>query len=66
MKIVTINWTESRVIEVPETCPTYSVNSLVDWLYGQDPCTDLESLSIDRKSHDMEIINVKERKENGS
>lgn len=66
MKIVTIHWTEKRVIEVPITCPTNSVNCLIDWISGQEPYTDLESLSIDRESHDMEIVNVNERKENGS
>jgi len=66
MKIVTIHWTEKRVIEVPITCPTDSISGIIDWISGQVPYTDLESLSIDRESHDMEIVNVNERKENGS
>ena len=58
MKIITIHWTEMRVIEVPETCSSNSITDILDWMAVQDPCSDLESISIDRESRDMEIVDV--------
>ena len=65
MKRVTYHWTEMRVLEVPDECPTDGVDEMLEWLSKQEPCDtpyghDPENFCVKKDSRDFEIVDVEE------
>lgn len=64
MKTVTYHWTEIRVLELPDECPTESISEMLNWIAENPEYTsisdeeDRNDYEIKRGSDGLEIVDV--------
>lgn len=75
MKTVTYHWTEMRVLELPDECPTESVYEMLNWIAknpeytsifdGIEDARDRTDYEVKRGTDGLEIVDVDVEVEEG-
>jgi len=66
MKTVTYHWTEIRVLELPDECPTDTADSMLDWIAENPEYSSIEDAKdrtdyeVKRSTDGLEIVDVEE------